>query len=69
MSFMFNQICINEEMLPKYIYIYICVCVCVCVCVFLYICLCVCKAAVDILMKLRIHVDDIFLNHLILQGG
>ena len=37
MSIMFNEICINEEMLPKYtyiyIYIYICVCVCVCVCV------------------------------------
>ena len=30
---MFNEICINEEMLPIYIYIiYICVCVCVCVC-------------------------------------
>ena len=23
MSFMFNEICFNEEMLPKYIYIYI----------------------------------------------
>ena len=23
MSIMFNEICINEEMLPKYIYIYI----------------------------------------------
>ena len=37
MSIMFNEICINEEMLPKYtyiyIYIYMCVCVCVCVCV------------------------------------
>ena len=36
MSIMFNEICINEEMLPKYtyiyIYIYVCVCVCVCVC-------------------------------------
>ena len=39
-SVMFNEICINEEMLPKYtyinmyiyIYIYVCVCVCVCVC-------------------------------------
>ena len=31
MSIMFNEICINEEMLPIYIYIYICVCVCVCV--------------------------------------
>ena len=34
MSIMFNEICINEEMLPKYIhthiYIYVCVCVCVC---------------------------------------
>ena len=36
MSIMFNEICINEEMLPKYTYIYIYVCVCVCVC------LCVC---------------------------
>ena len=34
MSIMFNEICINEEMLPMYIYIYIYVCVCVCVCVF-----------------------------------
>ena len=42
-SIMFNEICINEEMLPKYtytyiyiyiyIYIYMCVCVCVCMCV------------------------------------
>ena len=36
---MFNEICINEEMLPKYthiyIYIYIYICVCVCVCVYL----------------------------------
>ena len=34
MSIMFNEICINEEMLPIYIYIYIYMCVCVCVCVF-----------------------------------
>ena len=33
MSIMFNEICINEEMLPKYIYIYIYMCVCVCVCI------------------------------------
>ena len=33
MSIMFNEICINEEMLPIYIYIYIYICVCVCVCV------------------------------------
>ena len=38
MSIMFNEICINEEMLPKFTYIYIyiyiySVCVCVCVCV------------------------------------
>ena len=37
MSIMFKEICINEEMLPKYTYIYIytymCVCMCVCVCV------------------------------------
>ena len=36
MSSIFNEIFINEEMLPKYIYIYIyiymCVCVCACVC-------------------------------------
>ena len=31
---MFNEIYINEEMLPKYTYIYIYMCVCVCVCVF-----------------------------------
>ena len=35
MSIMFNEICINEEMLPKYTYIYVCVCVCVCMCVYL----------------------------------
>ena len=29
MSIMFNEICINEEMLSKYTYIYVCVCVCV----------------------------------------
>ena len=40
LSIMFNEICINEEMLPKYIYIYICVCVCECVCVC--VCMCVC---------------------------
>ena len=35
MSIMFNEICINEEMLLKYTNIYLCVCVraCVCVCV------------------------------------
>ena len=39
-SIIFNEICSNEEMLPKYtyIYIYIYVCVCVCVCVW---CVCV----------------------------
>ena len=25
MSIMFNEICINEEMLPKYIYVCVCV--------------------------------------------
>ena len=30
MSFMFNEICINEEMLLEYTHIYVCVCVCVC---------------------------------------
>ena len=35
---MFNEICINEEMLPKYTYIYIYMCVCVCVCVHLQNC-------------------------------
>ena len=45
MSIMFNEIAINEEMLPKYththtyIYIYMCVCVCV------YMCVCVCVFA------------------------
>ena len=28
MSIMFNEICINEEMLPKYTYMCVCVCVC-----------------------------------------
>ena len=50
MSIMFNEICINEEMLPKYTYIciyihekglYICVCVCLCVCVFVCVRVCV----------------------------
>ena len=41
MSIMFNEICINEEMLPKYTYfkyicMYLCVCVCVCVCFFFF---------------------------------
>ena len=26
MSIMFNEICINEEMLPKYTYLYSCIC-------------------------------------------
>ena len=42
MSIILNQVCINEEIRPKYthththtsIYMYMCVCVCVCVCVF-----------------------------------
>ena len=43
MSIMFNESCINEEMLPIYnIYIYIYICVCVCVCVFMYVCMYVC---------------------------
>ena len=29
MAIMFHEICINEEMLPKYTYIYVYVCVCV----------------------------------------
>ena len=29
MSIMFNEICINEEMLPKYIYIYIYIYICI----------------------------------------
>ena len=48
MSIMFNEICINEEMLPKYtyiyiytysmyVYIYIYIGVCVCVLVYVYI--------------------------------
>ena len=36
MSIMFNEICINEKMLPIYIYIYMCVCVCM----YVYICTC-----------------------------
>ena len=31
MSIMFNEICINEEMLPKYTYTYIYIYMCVCV--------------------------------------
>ena len=31
MSIMFNEICINEEMLPIYIHTHIYICVCVCV--------------------------------------
>ena len=38
MSIMFNEICINKEMLPKYtyicVYIYIYIYICVCVCVY-----------------------------------
>ena len=40
MSIMFYEICINEEMLPKYIYIYMCVCVCVHVCMYVYMYVC-----------------------------
>ena len=42
-SILFNQICLNEEILPNYtdIYIYMCVCVWVSVCVCLYMCVCV----------------------------
>ena len=43
MYIMFNEICINDDMLLQYIYIYIyiyiymCVCVCVCVCVYFHL--------------------------------
>ena len=37
MSIMFNEICINEEMLPKYTYIYIYICVCVYIYIYIYI--------------------------------
>ena len=47
MSIMFNEICINEEMLPKYIYIYIYIYICVCVCV----CVCVCGLFVFYLFR------------------
>ena len=48
MSVMFNQICINEEMLPKYIYIYIYMYVCMYIYIYIYtrvracVCVCVC---------------------------
>ena len=32
----FNEICINEGILPKYIYIYICVCVCIYIYIYIY---------------------------------
>ena len=48
MSIMFNEICINEEMRPKYTYIYMCVCVYIylyilimCVSVYLFVCVCI----------------------------
>ena len=40
MSIMFNEICINEEMLPKYTYIYIYIYIYMCVCI--YICIYIC---------------------------
>ena len=52
MSVMFNEICIDEEMLRKYNYIYIYVCLCVCLrvracvgvcgyewCVYMFVCI------------------------------
>ena len=33
MYILFNQICLNEEIFPKYTHIYVCMHVCVCVCV------------------------------------
>ena len=41
MSIIFKEICINEEMLPKYTYIYICVCVCVCIYTYVYLYICI----------------------------
>ena len=56
MSISFNQICLNEEILPKsthahtrtpnYIYIVVCVCVCVYVCVWVCVCVCVRKVLI-----------------------
>ena len=40
MSIMFNEICINEEMLPKYTYIYIYIYIGIYVCVCVYVCVC-----------------------------
>ena len=37
MSIMFNEICINEEMLPKYIYIYIYICIYIYIYIYIYI--------------------------------
>ena len=42
MSILFNQICINKEMLSEYKHIYIYVCVCICMCVYVYVCVYVC---------------------------
>ena len=37
MSIMFNEICINEEMLPKYTYLYICMYMCIFIYIYSYI--------------------------------
>ena len=36
-SILFNEICINEEMLAKYTHTRVCVCVCVCIYIYIYI--------------------------------
>ena len=47
MSIMFNEICINEEMLPKYTYIYTCTHVYKCV----YVCVCVCVNNINLRIR------------------
>ena len=56
MSIMFNEICINEEMLPIYIYIYIYMCVCVYIYIYMCVCVCVCvyqasNTGVDLILE------------------
>ena len=37
MSILFNEICINDQMLPKYTYLYIDMCVCVYIYIYIYL--------------------------------
>ena len=41
MPIMFNKICINKEMLPKYTYLYVYMCVYIYISMYIYMCICI----------------------------